>query len=399
MEKQKAELIRFLRERFNDRMEEMKKILFINDELKTGGVTSVLFNLLNALDKTKYSIDLLALDPEVIPEDLPEGVRLIPSSPFFDVCDLSFGECRRRGLSYVLKKIRFFLLIKTGLINRKIREVRKTMALDHYDIEIAYKEGISTLFAVNGDAKRKYNFVHSDYKVKNYSERYMETMSEAFRKVDKNIAVSRIAKESFEEIFRLDNVISLHNLLNEERIGRLKQEEHSFEGERPVLLAVGRLHPQKAYDRLLRVAKRLNDDGLRYQLRILGDGDLKEKLCKQKAELSLDNVFFEGNQKNPFKYMANADLLVLASLYEGLPTVVSEALLCGLPVFSSEVAGIDELLNEDYGIVVKNDEESIYQGLRDLLMHPERIDQMKKALTDYHGNREEDLRKIEELFQ
>ncbi|MBQ1508708.1 MAG: glycosyltransferase, partial [Erysipelotrichaceae bacterium] len=103
--------------------------------------------------------------------------------------------------------------------------------------------------------------------------------------------------------------------------------------------------------------------------------------------------------KNPFKYMANADLLVLASLYEGLPTVVSEALLCGLPVFSSEVAGIDELLNEDYGIVVKNDEESIYQGLRDLLMHPERIDQMKKALTDYHGNREEDLRKIEELFQ
>ena len=376
----------------------MKKILFINDELKTGGVTSVLFNLLNALDKTKYEIDLLALDPEVIPEDLPEGVRLIKSSPFFDVCDLTFGECKRRGLSYVLKKLRFFFLLKTGLMNQKIREVRKTMDLDHYDIEVAYKEGISTLFAVNGDAEKKYSFVHSDYKVRNYSERYMKTMSEAFRKVDKNIAVSRIAKESFEEIFHLDNVISIHNLLNEERINKLKEEGYSFEGVRPVLLAVGRLHPQKAYDRLLRVCRRLSDDGIIYQLVVLGDGELKEELLKQKDQLSLENVSFLGNQKNPFKYMADADLLVLASLYEGLPTVVSEALLCGLPVFSTKVAGIDELLNEENGVIVENDEKSIYEGLKDLLTHPEKIESMKEAVKNYRSEKEENLKKIEELF-
>ncbi len=376
----------------------MKKILFVNDELKLGGVTSVLFNLLNALDKEKYELHLLALDPEVIPEDLPEGVRLVPSSPFFDVCDLSFSECKKRGLSYVFKKIRFFFLIKTGLINQKIKDVRKTMDLEHYDIEVAYKEGISTLFVVNGDAEKKYSFVHSDYKVKNYSARYMETMSEAFRKVDKNIAVSRMAKESFEEIFSLDNVITIHNLLNEERIAKLKKEECSIEGDEPVLLAVGRLHPQKAYDRLLNVAERLNRDGLAYRLYILGDGELKEELLKQKETLKLENVFFLGNQKNPFKYMANADLLVLASLYEGLPTVVSEALLCGLPVLSTKVAGIDELLNEDNGIIVKNDEDSVYESLKDLLVHPEKIEAMKEALKDFKGNREEDLRQIEELF-
>ena len=376
----------------------MKKILFVNDELKTGGVTSVLFNLLNALDKEKYEISLLALDQEVLPEELPQGVRLLKTSKFFEVCDLPFSECRRRGLSYVLRKLHFFYLLKTGKMNGRIRKERKKMELDHYDVEIAYKEGISTLFVVNGDAEKKLNFVHSDYKVRNYSERYQKTMTEAFHKVHKNIAVSRVAKESFEEIYDLDNVITIHNLLNTERINRLKEEEYSFEGERPHLLAVGRLHPQKSYDRLLNVCKRLNEDGYVYSLYILGDGEEKEKLYKQKEELHLENVHFEGNQKNPFRYMKNADLLVLSSLYEGLPTVVSEALLCGLPVVSMKVAGIDELLTDDYGVITENDEESFYRALKDLLDHPEKIKELKRNTSSYICENEANLKKIEELF-
>ncbi len=376
----------------------MKKILFINDELKTGGVTSVLFNLLNALDKEKYEISLLPLDQEVLPEDLPQGVKLLNTSKFFEVCDLPFSECRKRGLSYVLRKLHFFYLLKTGKMNERIRKERKKMGLDHYDVEIAYKEGISTLFAVNGDAKKKLNFVHSDYKVRNYSQRYQKTMTEAFHKVDTNIAVSRVAKESFEEIYGLDNVITIHNLLNTKRIEDRKEEDYTFEGERPVLLAVGRLHPQKSYDRMLNVCRRLDEDGLRYSLYILGDGEEKEKLYKQKEDLHLDNVHFEGNQKNPFKYMRHADLLVLSSLYEGLPTVVSEALLCGLPVLSMKVAGIDELLKKEYGIITENDEESFYRALKDLLEHPEKIKELKGNTSSYVCENEENLKKIEELF-
>ena len=376
----------------------MKKILFVNDELTTGGVTTVLFHLLNALDKNEYDISLLVLDQRVMPGDIPKGVKVLDTSSFFDVCDLSFKTCKEMGFSYLLKKIRFYLLIKSGGMVNAIRGIRKKMDLEHYDIEIAYKEGISTLFILAGDADKKVNFVHSDYKVKNYSANYMTTMTKAFKEVDVNVAVSRVAKESFEEIFGLDNVTVIHNLLDVEKIKRMSRDEYEYAGEGPHFLAVGRLHPQKSYDRLLNVAKRLNDEGYRYDLMILGNGEEAEKLFKQKEDLGLKNVNFAGNQRNPFKYMKNADCLVLSSLYEGLPTVVSEALLCGLPVLSTEVAGIDELLKEEYGNVVENSEEGLYRGLKSILDDPAQLIEKREALKGYKDENEENLKKLKEVF-
>ncbi len=376
----------------------MKKILFVNDELTTGGVTTVLFHLLNALDKEKYDISLLVLDQRVMPENIPDGIRILKTTDFFDVCDISFSECRKKGASFLLKKILFFSLIKSGLMTSRIKAERRKMKLDHFDAEIAYKEGISTLFVLAGDAERKLNFVHSDYKVRNYSANYMGTMKRAFKKVDVNIAVSKQAKESFEELFELDNVTVIHNLLDTNRIKTLMKEPYVFPTERPVLVSVGRLHPQKSYDRLLEAVKRLNEEGFGFDLYILGDGEEKEKLLQMKEDYHLDNVTFLGNQKNPFKFMRQADLLVLSSLYEGLPTVVSEALICGTPVLSTEVAGVWELLKEDDGLIVENSEEGIYQGLKDVLKDPEKLKAMKSKVSSYQDENEDNLRKIEELL-
>ncbi|MBQ1477632.1 MAG: glycosyltransferase [Erysipelotrichaceae bacterium] len=376
----------------------MKKILFVNDELTTGGVTTVLFHLLNALDKEKYDISLLVLDQRVMPENIPDGIRILKTTDFFDVCDISFSECRKKGLSFLLKKILFFSLIKSGLMTSRIKAERRKMKLGHFDAEIAYKEGISTLFVLAGDAKRKLNFVHSDYKVRNYSANYMGTMKRAFKKVDVNIAVSKQARESFEELFELDNVTVIHNLLDTNRIRTLMKEPYVFPTERPVLVSVGRLHPQKSYDRLLEAVRRLNEEGFAFDLYILGDGEEKKKLLQMKEDYHLDNVTFLGNQKNPFKFMRQADLLVLSSLYEGLPTVVSEALICGTPVLSTEVAGVRELLKEDDGLIVENSEEGIYQGLKDVLKDPEKLKAMKSKVSSYQDENEDNLRKIEELL-
>lgn len=116
-------------------------------------------------------------------------------------------------------------------------------------------------------------------------------------------------------------------------------------GEPPVILAVGRLQPQKDYPTLLEAFSQLR----RVQparLLILGEGKerpLLETLIKEKG-LSQD-VSMPGFVENPYAYMSRAALFVLSSRWEGLPTVLIEALCCGTPVVSTDCpSGPHEIL-------------------------------------------------------
>lgn len=378
----------------------MKKILFVNDELSTGGVSSVLLNLLNALDKEKYDIYLLILNKHNKDYSyLPKYIHTLETSSFFDVCDITFKQCLHEGLAKSIKKVSFFVLIKTGLINWKIKEVRDKMHLPKFDVEVAFKEGISSIFVANSNCRKKINWIHSDYKVMNYSKNYMRTMVDTFRKFDINVAVSKVAMESFKEIFKVDNIVTVHNILNVERIKSKMNDIVNINNNGNLkLISVGRLHPQKSYDRLLNVVKRLNDDGYVFDLDIIGDGLLREELFKQKEELQLFNVNFLLEKDNPFPYIKNADLFVLSSIYEGLPTVVYESLICGVPVITTRVAGVDEQINDYNGIIVENSEEGLYRGIKEVLDDTSRIEYMKRNLKGYNYENESIIKKIDEIF-
>jgi glycosyltransferase involved in cell wall biosynthesis len=111
-------------------------------------------------------------------------------------------------------------------------------------------------------------------------------------------------------------------------------------------LCVGRLYPVKGYDRLLRIVSTLSD--FPYRLTIVGDGPLRQELEQLSLSLKIDSrVHFLGIQENPFKFMVNADCLLMSSYYEGLPNVVLEANACGLPVIAFNAAGgIGEIITE-----------------------------------------------------
>ena len=377
----------------------MKRILFVVDELRVGGVTSVLLNLLNELDENKYDIDVLTLDQKGLDKSLfPKHINLLHTNDFFDVCALSIKECKKLGISYMLKKIYFSFLIKSGNIHSKIKRQRELLNIDNYDIEIAFKEGIASIFVINGNSKKKINWIHSDYKIKNYSSNHMNTMTDVFSRFDKHVAVSKMVMESFKEIFGVNNICSIHNLLNVSRIKEMMNEDFSYDTKDFNFLAVGRLHPQKSYDRLLNACAMLNADKYKYDLYILGDGELKEELLLQKKALELDNVHFMLNQNNPYKYMKNADFLVLSSLYEGLPTVVLEAMECGLPVLSTRVAGVEEEITNDIGIITDNDQDSIFLKMKEILDDKSIVATYKNNLKDYGYDNKKVLKEIEELF-
>jgi glycosyltransferase involved in cell wall biosynthesis len=122
----------------------------------------------------------------------------------------------------------------------------------------------------------------------------------------------------------------------------------------PVILAVGRLTPQKDFHTLLRTFALLRGEK-DIRLMILGEGRQRAELASLAKELGVDaDVDMPGFVDNPYQYMARAAVFALTSLYEGLPGVLIQALACGCPVVSTDCPGgsAEILENGKYGRLV-----------------------------------------------
>jgi glycosyltransferase involved in cell wall biosynthesis len=117
--------------------------------------------------------------------------------------------------------------------------------------------------------------------------------------------------------------------------------------ERLVIGAVGRLSPEKAFNNLIRATHRLLQQGLDVELWIAGDGDSRDDLQKLIAHLGLaERVRLLGFVADTIELYHALDLFVLSSLREGLPNVVLEAMAMSVPVVSTRVAGVPNLITE-----------------------------------------------------
>ena len=103
-----------------------------------------------------------------------------------------------------------------------------------------------------------------------------------------------------------------------------------------LLLAVGRLEPQKNFSLLIDAFSKIHQR-TNARLVILGEGKLRQKLQKQIRKLNLENfISMPGWKDNPYAYMSRSNLFVLSSVREGFPIVMLEALACGLPIVSTD---------------------------------------------------------------
>ena len=166
----------------------------------------------------------------------------------------------------------------------------------------------------------------------------------------------------------------LPNVVDREEIRRMAA---SFAPEKPkkvTFVAVGRLTTQKGFDRLIAASSILKRAGYDFSVQILGEGEQRPLLEEMiRREGLQDTVQLLGFLENPYPYLWQADALVCSSLYEGISTAVTEALILGTPVITTPCAGVEELFGgRSCGVITEDNGTGIAAGMEQLLKEPSR---------------------------
>jgi glycosyltransferase involved in cell wall biosynthesis len=165
---------------------------------------------------------------------------------------------------------------------------------------------------------------------------------------------------------KIKNIYNPHDI---DKIQELSKEQinHPWlvDKKYPVIINVGRLTYQKGQNILLKAFKIVSEK-IESRLIILGEGPLFKQLKDLAKELGIENkVDFVGFQKNPFAFIANSDVFVLSSRWEGFPNVLIEAMACGVPVISTDCpSGTNEIIEDGVnGLLVPIEVDKLAESL------------------------------------
>jgi glycosyltransferase involved in cell wall biosynthesis len=157
------------------------------------------------------------------------------------------------------------------------------------------------------------------------------------------------------------------------------------ETDRPMVLAVGRLAPQKGFGTLIEAASRWRDIKPEPVLVIAGAGPLETELKNQAAALGID-ARFPGQRDDVPALLAAAAVFVLPSVWEGQPLILQEALRAGVPIVATRVGGTPELTGEDAALLVPSgDPDRLAAAVRAVLTDPALTARLRQAAQDRAG--------------
>lgn len=304
------------------------RVLFIMHELRLGGAERVITNVVNNFEDQDYEVHfcLFKKKGELI-EHLNERIHLhILNSP--------------RVIFGVFKLIRLIKRIKPILVLSSITHVNILLSILKKIPGISkYRIGVRE---VNNPS------IRAKYLKKS---RYLDIIySKTINNLDFIVAQSSYMKKDLLETYRLNpnKIKVISNPIDTEIIERQLKESSKkrlFDDQKIKVLSVGGMRKQKNLTFLVEVFQYLNE---KYHLYILGDGpeySNLENLIKEKG--LQEKVTLLGRDKNPYKYMDQADIFCLTSFYEGFPNVVIEANYCGKYVLAVRVPGVDDEVIEE----------------------------------------------------
>jgi CDP-glycerol glycerophosphotransferase len=415
----------------SDRMYQIRNdkinILFYCGGFLNNGITSSAINLFQQLDYSKFNVAIVEKGKfeEVNTQNF---MKIHPSVKAFFRAGIMNSTIPEFYLhKYIMRKgLNRKMLHKYIPVDLYKREFSRTFGDVRFDIVVDFSGYVpfwSMQFAL-GDFKQKCIYQHNDMfaeSQKKINGKYkhrakMNLIFPLYRYFDKVVSVAEHTRdvnlENLKEYITPEKAVYVHNCIDPDKVlnqmndgevstfsrssfylvnntldgGKLningvimpKKEHLNF-------VTIGRLSPEKDHKKLIRAFAKITSFYRNIRLFIIGEGILERELIEQTTTLGLrDKVIFTGQLSNPFYLMNQCDCFVLSSNHEGQPMVLLEALILGLPIIATDIAGSRSVLKEGYGELVENSVEGLVHGMKKFMNH-----QIPKKVFDYHQYNQE----------
>lgn len=387
----------------------MKKILFVNNNLETGGVQTSLINLLKEIHDT-YDVSLLLFQyKEEYRKMLPENVKILTVKSSFKHFGMTAAEARKKPFAYVARAFWVFLskMIGRSFAIRLMSLTQKKVG--EYDYAISYLHeapqknlygGCNEFLLRRVNATKKIAWLHCDFGLCGANNKQSRRI---YRKMDKIVACSEGSRQSFIRCMPefADKTIAIRNCNDYDAIREKAGEGISYGAEAFHIVTVARLAAEKGIERALRAIHFCKTKGYRIKYHLVGSGPCEAALRAEVEMLGLtEDVIFYGNQKNPYPYIKNANLFLLPSYHEAAPMVFDEAACLGVPALATSTTSTEEMIVQSgNGIAAENTQASLNEKLLFALEHPDILDTIRQRLSIKEFHNRTQILQLKALFQ
>ena len=382
----------------------MKKILIFSHAMELGGAERALLGLLEAIDTTKYSVDLFLMRHQgELLKYIPDNVNLLPEKKKYSCLAIPMKEVIRqrqfgvafgriRGLFAARKRVKQLKLgdndIALEYSHKYTLRYMPQVSKEEYDLAISFLTP-HYFVADKVKAKKKIAWIHTDYAFVEVDKRSQLDMWERY---DNIISISDNVTESFVKTFPSleDKIVMIENIMPMKYMRELS-DAFSAEEEIPQnsinLLTIGRFSYQKRMDEIPQICKRIRESGIDAKWYLIGFGGDEALIRQRIAEVGAeDYVIILGKKENPYPYIKACDIYIQPSRYEGKSVAVREAQILGKPVIITNYATAASQLNDGVdGVIVPMDIDACADGIieviKDKRLQKTLIENTKK--TDY----------------
>src|SRR5690554_3704704 len=362
-------------------MKSRKKLLFVNESLTLAGGEKSLIALLNNLDPALYDIDLqLFRYGEELDVFIPEYVNVLPPFDYAWYASNSWKQnlitaMKGKDWQFLKSKLSYSINIRKGAFNHPEKAQLYWEAVsrsipesqEHYDIAIAYAQGIPTFYVIDKVvAKKKVSWLNAK---PNFSPKNKVFQKPYYEKYDAIVPVSEVTYDQIKSEFPnmegklkvLNDIIDYKSII---KMADMKTVD--FESDVFNILTVARLnYKSKRYDIALEACKILKDKEIKFHWYALGEGDYRQEMEKFIRNNDLQSHFtLLGTTANPYPYFKAADLYVQTSALESYGISIAEARLLNTPIVTTRFDTVYmQMVDEKNGLITDLNAEAVASAI------------------------------------